>query len=164
MVIKDACTAEEWERIVLAPMLASFAVTAADPSGLLGVIRESSAAARAMNAARETADPLIGEVMAAYDSAEGRRAAQDAITDLARGRTPEEATAEAIARISGISRLLDRKDLEATAFRDWLRDIAREVAEASSEGGFLGFGGEKVSDAEKRTLDEIDGALSLGIG
>jgi hypothetical protein len=35
------------------------------------------------------------------------------------------------------------------------------VANASSEGGFLGFGGVQVSDAEKATLDEISKALKL---
>ena len=39
-------------------------------------------------------------------------------------------------------------------------DISQEVAEASVEGTFLGFGGMKVSDAEKATLAEI--AKSLG--
>jgi hypothetical protein len=33
------------------------------------------------------------------------------------------------------------------------------VADASTEGGFLGFGGVKVSEAEKATLAEIAAAL-----
>jgi len=35
------------------------------------------------------------------------------------------------------------------------------VAEASKEGGFLGFGGVQVSDAERATLDEVGKALQL---
>jgi hypothetical protein len=35
------------------------------------------------------------------------------------------------------------------------------VAEASTEGGFLGFGGVRVSEAEKATLAEISGALGV---
>jgi hypothetical protein len=31
---------------------------------------------------------------------------------------------------------------------DWLRQISQHVAEASTEGGFLGIGGVRVSDAE----------------
>ena len=46
------------------------------------------------------------------------------------------------------------------AFKAWLGAIAERVAEASKEGGFLGFGGVQVSDAEKATLAEIAGALS----
>ena len=39
------------------------------------------------------------------------------------------------------------------------RPIAARVAEAGTEGGFLGFGGEKVSAAEKATLDRLASAL-----
>jgi len=95
---------------------------------------------------------------------EARKAASDAISGLARGRSPDEATAKAIARISEVSRLLESRGLEARAFRTWLRGIARDVAEAGTEGGFLGFGGEQVSEAEKATLAKIDGALSEGTG
>ena len=48
---------------------------------------------------------------------------------------------------------------EAKAFKDWLNQIANLVAEAGVEGGFLGFGGVKVSDAERATLAEISTAL-----
>jgi hypothetical protein len=35
----------------------------------------------------------------------------------------------------------------------------QKVAEAATEGSFLGFGGVRVSDAEKATLDDISKAL-----
>jgi len=40
-----------------------------------------------------------------------------------------------------------------------LSSISQKVAEASSEGGFLGIGGVQVSDAEKATLGDIAKAL-----
>ena len=49
---------------------------------------------------------------------------------------------------------------EAVAFKDWLKQIAQKTAEASTEGGFLGFGGVQVSEAEKATLAEITSALA----
>ena len=48
----------------------------------------------------------------------------------------------------------------AGAFKDWLKAIAGKVAEAGTEGGFLGFGGEKVSAAEKATLERLATALA----
>ena len=48
---------------------------------------------------------------------------------------------------------------DATAFKEWLLHISTKVAEASKEGGFLGFGGIAVSDSEKVTLSEIANAL-----
>ena len=60
-----------------------------------------------------------------------------------------------------VSIILDAKAPgDAAAFKAWLSNISREVAEASMEGSFLGFGGMKVSDAERATLADI--AESLG--
>jgi pimeloyl-ACP methyl ester carboxylesterase len=39
--------------------------------------------------------------------------------------------------------------LVAARYKAWLLQVADNVAEASKEGGFLGFGGVDVSDAEK---------------
>ena len=56
--------------------------------------------------------------------------------------------------------LVDRKaPQDAPAFKAWLEQIGREAAEASKEGGFLGFGGVAVRDTEKATLAEISAAL-----
>ena len=52
---------------------------------------------------------------------------------------------------------------EAAAYKSWLLQIANSVAEASKEGGFLGFGGVAVSDAEKATLSEIASALGTRV-
>ena len=37
--------------------------------------------------------------------------------------------------------------------------VAEKVAKASSEGGFLGFGGEQVTAAEKQLIEEVRKAL-----
>jgi hypothetical protein len=39
--------------------------------------------------------------------------------------------------------------------------VAESVAEASKEGGFLGFGGVRVSEREQSVLDQIKAELSL---
>ena len=50
---------------------------------------------------------------------------------------------------------------DAAAFKDLLISISQKVAEASMEGGFLGFGGVRVSDAEKATLADIRQSLAM---
>jgi hypothetical protein len=50
---------------------------------------------------------------------------------------------------------------DAGAFKSWLRHIAQAMAEASTEGGFLGFGGVPVSEAEKATLAQISANLGV---
>src|SRR5215212_2954968 len=61
--------------------------------------------------------------------------------------------------------LVDAKAPEdAAGFKAWLRDVAQKAAEAGNEGGFLGFGGVAVSDAERATLAEISTALGSASG
>ena len=58
--------------------------------------------------------------------------------------------------------VLDEKvPADSVAFKTWLNGIAEKVAEASKEGGFLGFGGVPVSEAEKGTLEDIGVTLAL---
>lgn len=48
---------------------------------------------------------------------------------------------------------------QASAFREMILAAATSAAEASKEGGFLGIGGKKVSDAEKAALEQVSVAL-----
>jgi hypothetical protein len=60
-----------------------------------------------------------------------------------------------------VSAIVDEKAPDDAAdFKAWLRGIGQMVAEASLEGGFLGIGGVRVSEAEKATLADIERALS----
>ena len=64
--------------------------------------------------------------------------------------------------LSQTAAVLDAKaPNDAGGFKAWLRGISERVASAASEGGFLGFGGVRISDAEKATLGEISEALKL---
>jgi hypothetical protein len=66
-----------------------------------------------------------------------------------------------IAELGAVSRILQTKASEdAAAFKGWLQEVAQKAAEAGTEGGFLGFGGVAVSEAEKATLAEISSALN----
>ena len=49
---REAFAPEEWARIVGAPMLAGIAVTAADPGGVWGAVKESMAVAGALQRAK----------------------------------------------------------------------------------------------------------------
>jgi len=43
--------------------------------------------------------------------------------------------------------------------RSLIIDVATKVAESTKEGGFLGIGGTRVSDAEKATIESIKAAI-----
>lgn len=164
MASKASFTPEEWKQLLESPMLASMAVTAAEPSGLWGMLKESFAAGGIL--AKAKADPganeLIRAVVADFDTAEGRGAARDGLQARLSGSKPAEVRDKAIAGLRQVAALVDAKAPgDAAAFKSWLQTIAGQVAEAAKEGGFLGFGGVQVSDAEKATLAEISDALRL---
>lgn len=50
---------------------------------------------------------------------------------------------------------------ETVEFKYWLYSIADQVTLASKAGGFLGFGGTRVSAAEAKFLDELRDALDI---
>ena len=164
MAGKSDFTAAEWKLIVDSAMLVGIAVSAAEPSGLWGVLRESFASGNALARARLDAHPaaLVEAVMAELDTAEGRSAARQGVTEHLSGAAPDEISARCVAVLGEVGALLDAKAPDdGPAFKAWLRQIGQDVAEASREGGFLGFGGTPVSDAERATIAEIATALRL---
>jgi hypothetical protein len=153
---------DEWTKILESTMLAGMAVTAAEPSGLWGALKEAFASSSALAAAKSNAgsNELVKSVVADFETKEGRSAVQEALRQHLAGAKPAEAVQRSLANLREVSAILDAKaPQDAAAFKTWLRAISQNVAEASSEGGFLGFGGVKVSDAEKATLADISKAL-----
>ncbi len=51
MATKADFTTDEWKLLLQSPLVAGVAISAADPSGLIGMMRESMASARALLAA-----------------------------------------------------------------------------------------------------------------
>ena len=87
--------------------------------------------------------------------------ARDALSSQAKGKKPAEIVDAAVAELQAVSRLVAEKAPDAApGFKAWLNEVAAKVAEAGTEGGFLGFGGEKVSAAEKATLERLRTALA----
>ncbi len=162
MSIKDKFTEQEWQDVVQSPMLAGIAVTAADPGGLWGAVKESAGIARSLLEAKSSPDPdsLPTIISASFEDSDGRRVTQDHLKQLVKGRKPAEVSELAVERLREIDALVAAKAPEYTdSYRQFVRTTAQKVAEAAKEGGFLGFGGETISDAEKKTLEDIDRAL-----
>jgi hypothetical protein len=132
------------------------------PGGLWSAIKEGTGLARSVVEAKEkgAAGTLLGEIGAAYETADGRQVARDKTKDMLRGKKAAEVADAAVGRLREISALVGTKaPAQAPAFTDFLRETAKRVAEAGTEEGFLGFGGETVSEAEKKTLADLDRAL-----
>jgi hypothetical protein len=162
MANKSDFTAEEWKKLLESPLLAGFAVSAGDPSGFIGTLQEGFASAKALATAKSdpNADALIKAVVDDLLTPDGRAAARDGVKGVVDGAKVEEFKDRALVELRRTASILDSKaPSESKAFKDWLNHIANLVAEAGVEGGFLGFGGVKVTDAERATLAEISTAL-----
>jgi len=161
---KTSFTKEEWTLLLESPMMAGMAVTAADPSGLWGLLKESFASGNALAKAISDpgANPLVKALATDFSTSEARSAARDGLKAKFANSQVADIKAKSIEALRQVSAVLEAKAPgDAPAFRSWLRQISQATAEAASEGGLLGFGGVQVSDAEKATLTEISGALGV---
>ena len=166
MAAKTDFTPEEWNEVLGSVMMAGMAVTLADPSGLIGMAKEGLASGSALLAAKNDpqANALIKSVVSGFETSEGRSAARGVIKDRLAGKKVSEMKAAILEALGQAAALVDSKAPDdAAGFKAWLRQISERVANAASEGGFMGFGGVQVSDAEKATLDEISKALKLAV-
>ena len=157
MADKTSFTKDEWALLLRSPMNAGMAITAAEPSGLWGLLKESFAgsAELAHAAADPNANALVKAVVADFATSEGRSVARD-------GLKAEFIKTKAIDSLRQVAAVLAAKAPgDAAAFKGWLREIGQKTAEAASEGGGLFGGGVQVSDAEKATLGEISSALGI---
>jgi hypothetical protein len=164
MTDKSNFTPDEWKLVLESVMAASVAVTAADPSGLWGLLQEGFAGGTAL--AKAKLDPqtnsLIKAIVAEFETAEGRSAARDGVKAKLAGSNPAEIKLKCIDTLQKAGAIVDAKAPgDAAAYKDWMRQFSQQIAQAASEGGFLGIGGVPVSEAEKATLTEISGALKL---
>ena len=161
---KSNFTPDEWKLLLESVTMAGIAISAADPSGLWGLLKESFAEGSELMAAKAdpTAKPLIKALVADFQTAEGRTTARDGLKEKLKGLKPAEITAKCIETLGQAGQLVDAKAPDdAAAFKAWLRHISQHVAEASREGGLFGAGSGPVSDKEKATLQQISSALKL---
>src|ERR1700745_66983 len=156
MTDKSNFTPDEWKLLLESVTMAGGAVSAADPSGLWGLLKESFAEGTALMAAKTTTKPLIKAVVADFETSQGRRAARDGLKEKLSGLKPAEITAKCIETLGQAGVLVDAKAPDdAAAFKSWLRQVSQHVAEAAGEGGFFGTTGAPISDKEKATLQQI---------
>ena len=162
MANKQSFTPEEWTKVLKSIMLAGVAVSAAEPSGLWGTLKEGFASSSEIAKAQLNpgTNELIKAAIADLETSEGRSSVQEALRKGFAGAKPAEVVQRSLANLREVSAILAAKAPgDAPAFKAWLSSISQKVAEASSEGGFLGIGGVQVSDAEKATLGDIAKAL-----
>ena len=154
---------EQWQALRNAPQLVALATAAAGNSGLFGTLHEGVAMASTIAAVLRGPQPLLHEIFAKEDmqaAQEQIKTSMKAVTDRAAlgsylQTSALDATKAALGALAAKGASAD-----AEAYRALLTDIGDKVANAAKEGGFLGFGGERVSDGERQFLALLKAALA----
>jgi hypothetical protein len=148
MTGKADFTEEEWKTILEGPPSAGLIVILSDRGGS---VRETFSMAKAYtDARRQTGDSeLLDEVVAAKPE-----------MDRSRAGSPEELKQHNLDNVRQAVALLKTKatDDEVEQYKKFIAGLAEKVAEARKE-GFLGLSGERVSDAERAAIAEVESAL-----
>lgn len=159
MASKADFTPEEWKTIVAAAPMVGLAVTCASPNWPWGVMKEmlSMGMAMAELIQKGSSNPFIAALIADLKARDTKAEPPPGITDMDKGREV------ALDHVRAVNDLVNRKveSGEADEFKKWLLSVGQRVAEASNEGAIFGYGGERVSDAEKNVLRQIAFALDL---
>jgi hypothetical protein len=153
VAVKATFTDDEWLKVRLAPVAATFYVITASPSGAIGSMKELSAAGDTMKAALKDAS-ATSLVNVAFGNA-----AADVEGDVKiNENSPRDSMLNGIK--SAYAAVKAKMPGEAESFAATLNTLAQNVASAAKEGGFLGIGGKQISAQEQQALDEIKAALA----
>jgi hypothetical protein len=149
MTTKADFNAEEWSTVLEGPPIAGMIVITAQRGG---TIRESISMGKVYGEARQQQGS--SELLDAIVSEQPQ-------LDPKRYRTPEDLRRDGIARLREAVELLQQKATpeEVDDYKRFVVGLAERAAAAHKEGGFLGVGGQEVSDAERAALDELAAAI-----
>lgn len=167
MTTRTDFTPEQWQALRSAPQLVALATAAAGNSGLLGSLSEGMATASSIAEALRGDHPLLKEVFGKDEI----RVAQQEIRELIKGvsdkatlNTRLQDSAANTIKLAVAALAAKGAATDAEAYRKLLGGIADKVANASKEGGFLGFGGERVSEGERVFITKLHDLLGVAPG
>ena len=139
-------------------------MAAADPSGIFSSIKEAAAGAQGMSEAFKAHGALeLFGALAADRSIPGMPDPKTMLGEGSREQQMQSFKSAVLERAKSAVDLVARKGspAEAEAYRAMLADVAEKAANASKEGGFLGFGGVRVSDKEQAFITEVKKAVGV---
>jgi hypothetical protein len=164
MATRSTFTSDEWTQLRLAPSFVSVGVSAADPSGLFASMRETLAGSH------ETIERINAhqnlELFAALAADHSVPDLPDIERVLGNGSNEQQMRnfkQAALDHVKNAVAVLAAKGspTELDAYRQLLVSVARRAASASKEGGFLGFGGVRISAKERKFIDAVAKAAGL---
>ncbi len=162
MAGKTDFTQEQWETLRDTPHLVALSVAVAGASGIFGSLKEAVASATTIVSAARGDNVLL---KALCDKEELKQAQSTIKASIPRADMAElqaQLKQAALDKTEAAMALLKEQGntTDFEAYGTFLQQIGVKVAEAAKEGGFLGFGGERISSGEKEMLANLDSALN----
>ena len=164
MANQQSFTPDEWTLLRTVPSFVAGGIAAAEPSGIFGSIKEASAGVRTVMTALASGKNLeLFGALAADGSIPGMPDPKVLLGEGPRDAQISHFKAAVLERVKAASAVVGQKASpeEAAAYRAMIAEVAQNAAEATKEGGFLFFGGTRVSPAEQTFIGEVKGALGL---
>ena len=164
MSTKADYTPDEWQLLLDVPPLVGTAVMVAGRSGLGSVKEAMAVASGTLNAKDGYEDNELIEALIEGRIKDGDRAEIERLGSDYRGQRSVEIRGAAVKKCQQVTELLLAKsnDAEASQYKHWAISVAQKVASAAKEGGFLGIGGERVSESEQEIIEAVTTALGVG--
>lgn len=162
MATQSSFSAEEWNLLRIAPALVASGVSASDPGGLVGAFQEAAAGVQGMVQSLKQDEALeLASAILADKSAPKMPSPTALMGEGSRDQQLANFKSQAVSQVKAALALLESKasPAELTAYKGMLITVAEKTAHAAKEGGFLGFGGERVSADEKMFLDQLRSML-----
>lgn len=162
MTTKADYKEEEWQALLKAPLAAGFYVITADAHGL-DIITETVKLAKmvqrhpAPEAASELVDAIVTDLVAISVGKSDLTGATLFEPERDADRSALVELLKRAARIVGWEAPAE----EAHAFKEWLLNAAMTTAKAAKEGSFLGVGGTRVTELEKKALEDLSDLLEV---
>lgn len=168
----ETFTQDERHLLAALPQAIGGAVAVAGRSGLFGTGKEMFANSRALleGAKAYPGNPIIRDVVPDVASTdrggEIEQMKQTRDWSIARIKAKGVDSAESMIAMvvedaREVAALLKAKaePAQAAEYRAWTLAVAEQVANAATEGGILGFGGERLSEPESRLIAQLKDAL-----
>ncbi len=157
MTSKADFTEEEWVKLYRAPLVAGMGVSLADIGGPIEMSKESLAAMKTAVTPTEDQGLLL-------DLSTGLKVVldekQNPMSDL-KPESGEDPRQLILDELREANRIVTEKATaeEATGYRAWVLQSARNAADAAKEGGFFGIGAVSVSEGEQTYLSKVEEML-----
>ena len=148
----------------VAPSFVAVGISAADPSGLFGSIKEVIAGGNDMIEKLNANSGLeLFSALAADRSIPGLPDVNALLGKGSHEQQMQNFKRAALDRVKAATDLvvLKASAAEADIYRKLLVSVAHKAANAAKEGGFLGIGGVRVSDKERAFIIEVSRAAGI---